>query len=72
MILSGGLGEENVAEAIRSVSPTALDLNSGLESSPGEKDPVKIKRVMEIIRGLQPVKPGAGTNTLFAPDLVRE
>jgi phosphoribosylanthranilate isomerase len=68
LILAGGLGEGNVAEAIRSVSPRALDLNSGLESSPGKKDPRKIKRVMDIIRGLQPAKPAAGAKPLFGHD----
>jgi phosphoribosylanthranilate isomerase len=68
LILAGGLGEDNVAEAIRSVSPRALDLNSGLESCPGEKDPRKIRRVMDIIRGLQPVKPAAGVKPLFGHD----
>lgn len=65
LILAGGLGEDNVAEAIRSVSPRALDLNSGLESSPGKKDPRKIERVMEIIRGLQAAEPAAGVKPLF-------
>jgi phosphoribosylanthranilate isomerase len=66
LILAGGLGEDNVAEAIQSVSPRALDLNSGLESSPGKKDPHKIKRVMGIIRGLQPAKPTIGVKPLFS------
>jgi phosphoribosylanthranilate isomerase len=65
LILAGGLGENNAAEAIRSVSPLALDLNSGLESSPGKKDPRKIKRVMDIIRGLEPAKPTAGVKSFF-------
>jgi phosphoribosylanthranilate isomerase len=72
LMLAGGLGEKNVSEAIRSVSPRALDLNSCLESSPGKKDPRKIKRVMDIIHSLQPANPAAGTNSLFGPDLIRE
>jgi phosphoribosylanthranilate isomerase len=65
LILAGGLGEDNVAEAIRSVSPRALDLNSGLEASPGKKDPRKIRRVMDLIRGLQPAKPAVGVKSFF-------
>jgi phosphoribosylanthranilate isomerase len=49
LILSGGIKEENVLEAIRMVSPAALDINSGVESSPGKKDHVKIARIMQII-----------------------
>jgi phosphoribosylanthranilate isomerase len=51
-ILAGGLGEENVAEAI-SLSAQfpiyALDFNSKLESLPGFKDIEKVKNISKII-----------------------
>jgi phosphoribosylanthranilate isomerase len=49
LILSGGLKEENIHEALRVVSPAALDINSGVESIPGKKDHAKIVRIMQII-----------------------
>jgi phosphoribosylanthranilate isomerase len=48
--LSGGIGEENIVEAIRACSGLplyALDLNSKVEVSPGVKSPQVIKRLLK-------------------------
>ncbi len=51
LILSGGLNPGNIGEAIRRVVPHAVDVNSGVESSPGIKDPDKIRAVIgEVLR----------------------
>jgi phosphoribosylanthranilate isomerase len=42
-ILSGGLGPSNVGEALAGTGARFLDVNSGVESSPGVKDPEKLK-----------------------------
>jgi phosphoribosylanthranilate isomerase len=52
LILAGGLTETNIREAIKLVSPHAVDLNSGVEQFPGKKDPMKIKNVIKIIHGM--------------------
>lgn len=43
-ILAGGLGPENVAEAIRQVAPWGVDACSGLEISPGIKDHERVRQ----------------------------
>ncbi len=46
-VLAGGLGPENVAVAIRRLRPWGVDASSRLESSPGTKDPERIRRFVE-------------------------
>jgi phosphoribosylanthranilate isomerase len=50
VILAGGLKPENVAEAIRSVRPYAVDVCSGVESVPGRKDKGKLAAFMKEVR----------------------
>lgn len=51
LILAGGLGIENIGEALAAVVPEAIDINSGCERTPGIKDHDKMQRIVDMIRG---------------------
>jgi len=51
MILSGGLDQDNVAEAIAAVRPWGVDVASGVEASPGIKDPAKVEAFVAAAHG---------------------
>lgn len=48
--VAGGLSAENVGAAIEALRPEAVDVASGVESSPGEKDPARMIRFFEAVR----------------------
>ena len=50
LILAGGLNSENIGEALAAVAPGAVDINSGIEKSPGIKDHDRMRRIIGMIR----------------------
>lgn len=50
VMLAGGLGPDNVAEAVRQARPAGVDASSRLESSPGCKDPERVRRFVAAVR----------------------
>jgi len=50
VILSGGLRPANVRDAIATVAPYAVDVSSGVEASPGRKDPERLRALFDAIR----------------------
>jgi phosphoribosylanthranilate isomerase len=52
-MLSGGLDAGNVAQALRVTGAPGVDVSSGVERSPGEKDPAKIREFIRAVRELE-------------------
>jgi phosphoribosylanthranilate isomerase len=52
-LLAGGLTPENVIDALSLLQPSGIDLSSGVERSPGDKDLGKVARLFENVRSLR-------------------
>jgi phosphoribosylanthranilate isomerase len=53
-ILSGGLTPETVADAVHVTGATAVDVSSGVEASPGVKDPAKVRAFVAAAKAARP------------------
>jgi len=50
IILSGGINESNIMQAIKTVHPDGIDLSSGVEKSPGIKDYDKMRKLFSLLK----------------------
>jgi phosphoribosylanthranilate isomerase len=51
-VLAGGLTPDNVAAAIAASGAAVIDVNSGVEASPGIKDPAKLQALQTALQGI--------------------
>jgi phosphoribosylanthranilate isomerase len=52
ILLSGGIGLQNVEEAVRTVRPYGVDISSSIEQAPGRKDTNKMEELIGLIKRL--------------------
>lgn len=52
ILLAGGIGPENAAEAVRAVQPAGIDVSSAVEAAPGVKDPERLRALFRALRDL--------------------
>jgi len=50
VVIAGGLSSSNVGWAIDYLKPWGVDVVSGVEASPGKKDPKKVREFVEAVR----------------------
>ena len=53
VILAGGLTPENIADAVQQVWPFGVDVSSGVETAPGQKDAGLVRQFIEIVRSTE-------------------
>lgn len=52
-VLAGGLNDLNIRDALKASNPYAVDVCSGIEVSPGIKDPIKMSRFIKTLWNIQ-------------------
>lgn len=52
LVLAGGLNPENIVDAVKNVQPYVVDVNSGVEHSPGKKDQKKVFMLFQKLKEL--------------------
>lgn len=66
VILAGGLSAQNIATAIKSTAPDAVDLSSSVESSPGVKDHQKLREFFNALKNVRTIQAKSGLgSTIF-------
>jgi phosphoribosylanthranilate isomerase len=71
-MLSGGLDAGNVAEALRITRAPAVDVSSGIERAPGEKDPDRIRAFVRAARAADNPSSQAGASAASAEAAPKE
>jgi phosphoribosylanthranilate isomerase len=67
LVLAGGLSPEKVGEAIAAALPAAIDVSSGVEVSPGRKDPAKVARLIAAVQRSADRYTGERIRPVFGP-----
>ena len=72
IILSGGLNINNISDALKTINPNGIDVNSGIELFPGKKDKQKINNFFKKLKTIDEARSSKGLSLVKYNSIEKE